>query len=70
MTNIGAIFSSVKNAPTQKPVHLLISTTIQILDEGNNHSLPALYLIGISALETLISSMPQVLNIDTIFNWH
>ena len=54
MTNIGAIFSSVKNAPTQKPVHLLISTTIQILDEGNNHSLPALYLIGISALQTLI----------------
>ena len=40
---------------TQKPAHLLISIAIQILDEGNSPSLPALYLIGISALQTLIS---------------
>ena len=52
MTNITAIFSSFKNAPTQKPLHLLIS--VQILDEGNNHSLTALYLFDISALHTLI----------------
>ena len=55
MTNIGAIFSSVKYAPTQKPVHLLICIAIQILDEGNNHSLPALYSISISVLQTPIS---------------
>ena len=55
MANISAIFSTIKNTPTQKPVHLLISIAIQILDEGNSHSLPALYLIGISALQTTIS---------------
>ena len=34
MTNIGAKFSLIETAPTQKPVHLLISITVRILDEG------------------------------------
>ena len=54
MANIGAKFSLVKMRQDRKPLHLLISIATQILDEGNNQSLLALYLICVSILQTLI----------------
>ena len=60
MNNICAIFFSEKTEPIQKPINIANIYTIRILNEGNNHSLPALLPLALEPLNTNFPS-PQVL---------